>query len=1359
MSASPITPRIGTATGSGNGLSGGAFNLGGGYLVADAGSARVGGTSKAPPSLPRPIVPAGASNNIVPFSRLSRPLTESQRSQMTRQFGSSNATLQTNGTMIWATGKAGQGKLYLQLAPNVDVHELADQMMRQSGAAFEINPPADKKIFGNYTQGDWRAFHKEWADYQDRSSSPGIGSNRIPPNYTRAEEKFERALIDQLNQSEPKGRSNPTSSNAPSPINYPREQQAPAGSAIARSKGAATILYNGDIARMGTKDPVVQTLSKLATIDLARLSANGPGPYAMPGGNSATVAPMPGTSDVYKIVINPNGGEATTYGMKVGKNGKAEVAQLPENIAKRIAPKAKAAPKKPPITAGITPMVTRPAKPQPKAIPPYVAPVQVQPQSQPQPQPPVRPQPAAARVLRNPEIAKLSDTNPIVKALKEISGKDLRPLVGQGAYATQSGGRVAFDKVSPDVVKVTLNHGGDRQSYNVKLNGTGKPDPQQLPENIAAGVKPTKGVKATKTTKAPKTPSAKIIAYPAPSTVSPKALAPGPSLPAVLPKPTKPPANAPEPTGIAPGRHLDPKTSEQITDPKRYQEAQFEKALERYQQSVVEQYRKGGITREQALAACDGDPGVKARLDQIDAMRLPLHGKGGVASGKYDVDAIVKTVKGALKAQGWPQRTSGFNEVAEALAKNHGVGELRGAKAAIDQALTQQPNKTPAEQIKHNEMQQTSALLDSALKAKGFRVSVVDSGMGGVMAFSTVEKPIQAAFGNKVQFSVFGDHGSGTYGERTLAALPGIVNNLLKVADRLNPDILLVACNTACTQLGSGALEGIKTPRKDIVNIVELTSKYIAESTANPNDQHPAVLATQATVSTGAYQTGVNEARGDTKITVQQTPALTLARLVNQGADNDPARAPEVKAAVYGYLSTLKKETTSLWLACTHYPRLEKFVKDALSQLKGEGKLDNDVKVIDPMVRVGEHVTQLLQAKRDAGELGKGLSNVPVVVVTSGDSQVHRVRDIVGPILGQPDLRVLHTTPFGDETHLDLVKQALDTPRVGPPSTGQGTGGSRPTPSTPTGGVSGGTPNLQIGLGGKPSASANSSSTRAQAQDTLNITENRGWSMASTPEMRDLVKRFPGLSNVLKQVVTRAVDGGRNTPLNEPPTLHFDDTIQRIDPARQGVTSANVKLIGSGNQSTALEVSARNKSTGQTAIFVLKVQQTPKKGVKNIAVVPYVNSMKAIRMLEADPAVSKFMKDHKIEFNKNWFALQKNDLQGQRPAGWKEDAQVTVFQDKDQMERSVKSLFTGDMTDTESDQLDADWDGISGQTDDNIINRFVAIANEALKRFSAEIGADLKIDDAGRNNIFKTKDGRYVIIDPFMQRDKPSQLK
>jgi hypothetical protein len=254
------------------------------------------------------------------------------------------------------------------------------------------------------------------------------------------------------------------------------------------------------------------------------------------------------------------------------------------------------------------------------------------------------------------------------------------------------------------------------------------------------------------------------------------------------------------------------------------------------------------------------------------------------------------------------------------------------------------------------------------------------------------------------------------------------------------------------------------------------------------------------------------------------------------------------------------------------------------------------------------------------------------------------------------------------------------------------------------------------------------------------FSENRSWSAVSTPEMNALVKRFPGLSNVLKAAVAKVSQGAWRTQS----TVRIEDTTLRFDKTRQATTYADISFLDAGNQSAALKVNVHNRATGDKETFVMKVQDLPKMWgdfKANPAAVPYVDSVKAIRLLESDPQVSKFMKEHKIEFNKNWFALQKNSDTGTQAKGWNEGVQVTIFQDKDRMAGSVKSSYPY-MTDTESD----DADRSTGQTQDATINEFIGMANNVLSR-----SFKIRIDDVGKNNIFIKSDGGYVIIDPFMK--------
>jgi glutamate racemase len=301
-----------------------------------------------------------------------------------------------------------------------------------------------------------------------------------------------------------------------------------------------------------------------------------------------------------------------------------------------------------------------------------------------------------------------------------------------------------------------------------------------------------------------------------------------------------------------------------------------------------------------------------------------------------------------------------------------------------------------------------------------YRVVIVDSSDGGIIAWATVQKQIEARLGRPVQIIVIGDHRYAPYGPIEAGRLPGVVNNLLKVADQLSPDTIFIACNTACTALPRGAGNGVTAP---LVDIVSYTAGYIAQD----GGTNPAIFATRATVDSHAYRDGVRAINPNVNVAEVATPEL--ATLVNEGAHNNPARAAEVRAAVKRYVGQLDPKTTSVWLCCTHYPQLERFIREAL-----DARGMRNTRVIDPMPRIAAQVGDDLLKRQNRNEAGRGVTGVPPLVLTSGRSpqgglenpvDVRASADLYKPANSRP--RVIYMTEFGPEIS-PLVIQAANTP-------------------------------------------------------------------------------------------------------------------------------------------------------------------------------------------------------------------------------------------------------------------------------------------------------------------------------------------
>jgi len=197
-------------------------------------------------------------------------------------------------------------------------------------------------------------------------------------------------------------------------------------------------------------------------------------------------------------------------------------------------------------------------------------------------------------------------------------------------------------------------------------------------------------------------------------------------------------------------------------------------------------------------------------------------------------------------------------------------------------------------------------------------IAVFDSGVGGltVLHECLVSLPHE-------DFVYFGDTARFPYGDRTPDQLRAFA---LEIADHLvarGAKALVVACNSA-TSAALGELDRTYGRHLPVVTVVRPESRLAASVTRNGR---VGLLATSATVASGAYERALREVAPDTELHAVACPALTP--LIQEGREIDQ----HVVDLVDEYTAPLTAEgVDTVILGCTHYPLVRPIIQRALGR-------------------------------------------------------------------------------------------------------------------------------------------------------------------------------------------------------------------------------------------------------------------------------------------------------------------------------------------------------------------------------------------------------------------------------------------
>ena len=197
-------------------------------------------------------------------------------------------------------------------------------------------------------------------------------------------------------------------------------------------------------------------------------------------------------------------------------------------------------------------------------------------------------------------------------------------------------------------------------------------------------------------------------------------------------------------------------------------------------------------------------------------------------------------------------------------------------------------------------------------------IGVFDSGVGGL----TVLHECLVSLPNE-DFVYLGDTRRFPYGEREPDELVEYARELAGILVEEGAKVVLVACNAA-TSAAVPTLRKELHGRVPVVGVVRPESRLAAAATRSGR---VGLLATPATVASGAYQRAMAAAAPEAE--VHSVASAELAPLIQRGGEVDH----EVIACVEEACAPLREaEVDTVILGCTHYPLVRPVLQRALGR-------------------------------------------------------------------------------------------------------------------------------------------------------------------------------------------------------------------------------------------------------------------------------------------------------------------------------------------------------------------------------------------------------------------------------------------
>ena len=217
-------------------------------------------------------------------------------------------------------------------------------------------------------------------------------------------------------------------------------------------------------------------------------------------------------------------------------------------------------------------------------------------------------------------------------------------------------------------------------------------------------------------------------------------------------------------------------------------------------------------------------------------------------------------------------------------------------------------------------------------------IGVFDSGVGGL----TVLKELIRRLPNE-RYVYFGDMARAPYGPKSRATVTGFSRQIVRFLMQQDVKAIVVACNTA----SAIALDAVEAEFDlPFIGVVKPGAKSAADATQTG---HIGLIGTEATITSGIYESYLQDYRPDIKLTGKACPLFVS--LVEEGCIEDPVTTEIARRYISGFRDT---DIDTLIMGCTHFPMIE----DTIQRAAGE-----HVRLVNPAYETARATKALLEEK------------------------------------------------------------------------------------------------------------------------------------------------------------------------------------------------------------------------------------------------------------------------------------------------------------------------------------------------------------------------------------------------------------
>jgi len=237
-------------------------------------------------------------------------------------------------------------------------------------------------------------------------------------------------------------------------------------------------------------------------------------------------------------------------------------------------------------------------------------------------------------------------------------------------------------------------------------------------------------------------------------------------------------------------------------------------------------------------------------------------------------------------------------------------------------------------------------------------IGVFDSGFGGLTILRDLQKVLP-----QYDYLYLGDNARAPYGSRSFETIYRYTLQAVRELFSRGCPLVILACNTASAR----ALRSIQQqvlpfefPDRRVLGIIRPTAEEIGNYSKTG---HIGIFATAGTVSSGSYPIEINHFYPELKVTQHACPMWVP--LVEYGERESEGARYFIKKEVDAILQQDPQIDTIL-LACTHYPLLEKAIREVTPphvRLVFQGSIVAD-KTVDYLERHPEIANRLSKSEK-----------------------------------------------------------------------------------------------------------------------------------------------------------------------------------------------------------------------------------------------------------------------------------------------------------------------------------------------------------------------------------------------------------